>query len=79
MRRILTMLAVVALMAAMMVASAMPAFADANHPTYGQCHKIINVLGVPLFNDTNSEFNQDFNPDTSKGNQQGTGQACIKR
>ena len=60
-------------MVAMLVASAMPALAQANHRTYGQCHLAI----VEDFLDfSHSEFNQLFNPWNSEGNQEGNRARC---
>jgi hypothetical protein len=64
MRRIISVLAVVALLAAMMAAMAMPAFAV---PTsnFGHCHKSLNQ-GI-LVADSNREINDTFNPPKSRG------------
>ena len=75
MKRIILVLTVLAIMAAMLVASAMPVFAGPTN--FGQCHKLLNsgqilIVGI----DTNSEFNEAFNPPKSQGNQPGTPARC---
>jgi hypothetical protein len=47
MRRILLVLSVAALMAAMMVASAMPAFAAPKDPNFGQCAAFVATTSPP--------------------------------
>jgi hypothetical protein len=58
MKRIITMLAVAAVMAVTMVATAVPAFAEPKN--FGQCHKSLNQGNfIPFSNlpQTNSAFN----------------------
>jgi hypothetical protein len=74
MKRIFSVLAVTAFMVAMLVASAMPAFAGANHPTYGQCHKGISE-GFIIFI-SHSELNEEAQPVKSQGNQGDIPIAC---
>ena len=69
------MLVVVAVvMAAMVLAMAMPAFATPRplKGNFGHCHKQINNGGIT--GGTNSEFNQEFNPPSS--NQEGPTGTC---
>ncbi len=65
MRRIISVLAVVALLAAMMAAMAMPAFADPPTSNFGQCHKSFNH--DILVAESNREINDTFNPPKSQG------------
>ena len=74
-RRLLLVLSVAALMAAMLVASAMPAFAVPDHRIYGHCHKAIS-LGL-LEGLSHSEFNERYNPWNSEGNQDGNRARCV--
>jgi hypothetical protein len=77
MRRIVTLVVVALVMAAMMVAMAMPAFAEP-HGNFGNCHRALNKLDFPVGGaNTNSEFNQAFNPPKSKGNQEGGSAECF--
>jgi hypothetical protein len=74
MKRIAKVLAVTALMVAMLVASAMPAFAQPAN--YGHCHKIISQEGHPSLPSSHSEFNELAQPAKSQGNQGDAPFAC---
>ena len=68
------MLVMVALvMGAMVLALAMPVFARP-HGNLGHCHKQLNDGFIT--GGTNSEFNQEFNPPKSQGNQEGGRATC---
>ena len=75
MRRMLLVLTVAALMALMMVAMAMPAFADKKPRNFGQGHKDINQGEYGPFVD-NSGFNQQANPPKSNQGDGGNPTAC---
>ena len=73
MRRIPVVLTVALVIAAMMLAMAMPAFADPLS-NFGQCHKALNQ-GI-LVGGSNRELNETFNPPKSQGNQEGGTIGC---
>jgi hypothetical protein len=74
-RRILVVLAVALVMAAMLVAIAGPVFAQ-NPNTFGQCHKQINQGLRPDFG-TNSGFNEtNFPINSQSNNQEGSPRVC---
>jgi hypothetical protein len=63
MRRLLLVVAVMAVMAAMMVATAVPAFAEAKN--FGQCHKSLNQGNFEPYSNlpkTNPELNAAIPP-----------------
>ena len=63
MKRIMMLLTVMVIMVAMLVATAVPAFAAAKN--IGQCHKSLNqgnFVQYPNIPQTNSEFNAAFDP-----------------
>jgi hypothetical protein len=62
-------------MAAMMVASAMPAFAVPDHRIYGHCQKAISKGLLEGF--SHSEFNEAYKPWNSEGNQDGGRARCL--
>jgi hypothetical protein len=62
-KRFISVLAVAAVMAVTMVATAVPAFAAPKN--IGQCHKSLNqgnFVQFPNLPQTNREFNEAFNP-----------------
>jgi hypothetical protein len=80
MRRIMMLVTVALVMAAMMVAMAMPAFADKGGdphegpPNFGHCHKRLNDGEFTGFGSTHKEVNQALNPTNS--NQEGDSAIC---